>query len=96
MAAATNAAGGVSDEDICKELGLEVDELVRLKHVTGFSKLFEGVEYNKAWEIDYQLKLKKEYMDGLGNSPEEAECDTPVLAKSAEEPAGNQGGEGVD
>lgn len=53
--------GGWSDEDICKELGLEVDELLRLKHVTGFSKLFESVEYRRAWETRNQIKIRKAY-----------------------------------
>lgn len=34
-------ANGWSDEVICNNLGLESDELLRLKHITGFSKLFE-------------------------------------------------------
>lgn len=52
---------GMSDENICNELGLEPDELIRLKHVTGFSKLFENVEYRKSWETNHQIKLRKEY-----------------------------------
>jgi len=52
---------GWSDDRICNEIGLEVDELVRLKHVTGFSKLFEGVEYKKAWVTKNQLQLKNQY-----------------------------------
>ena len=52
---------GWSDEAICKELGVEADELVRLKHVTGFSKLFENVEYKKAWETKRQIELRKQY-----------------------------------
>jgi ParB-like chromosome segregation protein Spo0J len=52
---------GWSDEAICKELGVEADELVRLKHVTGFSKLFENVEYKRAWETKRQIELRKQY-----------------------------------
>lgn len=40
---------GMSDADVCNELGLEPEELLRLKHITGFSKLFKDHEYNKAW-----------------------------------------------
>lgn len=54
---------GWSDEDICKELGMEADELVRLKHITGFSKLFENVEYRKAWENKRQILLKKKWQE---------------------------------
>jgi ParB-like chromosome segregation protein Spo0J len=52
---------GWSDERICSELGMSADELVRLKHVTGFSKLFENVEYRKAWEMKRQLEHKRAY-----------------------------------
>ena len=54
---------GWSDADVCSELGMEPDELVKLKHITGFSKLFEDVEYKKAWETTQQLKIKKEWKE---------------------------------
>ena len=41
---------GWSDARICNELGMEADELVRLKYVTGFAKLYEKKEYNMAWQ----------------------------------------------
>lgn len=53
---------GWADADICNELGMEPDELYRLKHMTGFSKLFEDVEYHKSWETRNQLQLKKKYL----------------------------------
>lgn len=49
---------GWSDTDICNELGMGVEELIKLKHITGFSKLFEDAEYNKAWETKNQIRLK--------------------------------------
>lgn len=52
---------GWKDDAICAELGVEPDELIRLKHVTGFSKLFENVEYKKAWETKRQVELRKQY-----------------------------------
>lgn len=54
---------GWLDSDICNELGMEAEELLRLKHITGFSKLFEDVEYNKAWTTKHQLMIKKKYKD---------------------------------
>lgn len=50
---------GWKDEDICNHLGMDPDELLKLKHVTGFSKLFEDAEYNKAWTTKHQLMIKK-------------------------------------
>jgi hypothetical protein len=58
---------GMSDAEICNELGMEPDEIVRLKHITGFSKLFENVEYSRAWETARQLQVKKE--KGNANTP---------------------------
>jgi ParB-like chromosome segregation protein Spo0J len=55
---------GMSDSEICLELGMEAEEIVRLKHLTGFSKLFANVEYRQAWETDKQLRLRKEFKDG--------------------------------
>lgn len=49
---------GWKDADICNELGMEPEELLRLKHLTGFSKLFENVEYRKAWETKAQIKYR--------------------------------------
>lgn len=60
---------GWTDEAICSELGMSADELVRLKHVTGFSKLFENVNYRKSWEMKQQLKFKKEYKDEHPEEP---------------------------
>lgn len=54
---------GWKDNEICNELGMEADELLRLKHITGFSKLFEDVDYQQAWISQRQLRLKKQYRD---------------------------------
>lgn len=50
---------GWSDADICNELGMEPEELLRLKHVTGFSKLFKDHEYSKSWVTKNQILLAK-------------------------------------
>lgn len=50
---------GQKDVDICNKLGLEADELIRLKYVSGFAKLFESIEYKKAWETQRQIELRK-------------------------------------
>ena len=54
---------GWLDQDICNHLGMAADELLRLKHVTGFSKLFEDAEYSKSWVTRNQVMLKKKYED---------------------------------
>lgn len=52
---------GWSDERVCKHLGMDAEELLRLKHITGFSKLFENAEYSKAWVTRNQIELAKEH-----------------------------------
>jgi len=51
--------GGWTDPEICNELGMGPEELLRLKHVTGFSKLFADVEYRRAWMTRSQIKVAK-------------------------------------
>ena len=53
--------GGWSDADICNELGMEPGELLKLKHITGFSMLFENIEYSKAWETKRQIQIRLKY-----------------------------------
>jgi hypothetical protein len=52
---------GWADEAICNNLGMEAEELLRLKHVTGFSKLFKDIEYQKAWKTKRQIQLERDY-----------------------------------
>lgn len=59
---------GWQDHDICEELGMEAEELLRLKHITGFSKLFANTEYKKAWESRKQLQIKKQYYESRERS----------------------------
>lgn len=39
-----------SDEKIARELGMEPDEVLRLKQITGLAELFAGREFSEAWE----------------------------------------------
>lgn len=52
---------GWEDDQICNELGMEAEEFIRLKHITGFSKLFENVEYQRAWETRKQIQVRQAY-----------------------------------
>lgn len=54
---------GWADEDICNEMGMQPEELLRLKHITGFSKLFANAEYKKAWETRQQIQFRKQWQD---------------------------------
>lgn len=41
-----------SDERIGRELGMEPDEVLRLKQVTGLAELFADEEFSEAWEVE--------------------------------------------
>ena len=39
-----------SDAKICKELGMDQDEVLRLCQISGLAEIFAGQEFSKAWE----------------------------------------------
>lgn len=49
---------GKSDPDICESLGLTATELVRLKHITGYAKLYAEAPYNEAYEYSTDIYLR--------------------------------------
>lgn len=57
---------GRSDAWISKHLGMDKDEILRLKQITGLASLFQDVEFGKAWvpadveETDWLKELLKE------------------------------------
>lgn len=42
---------GMDDESIAKHLGMEYEEVYRLKQVTGIAELFKNQTYSRAWEM---------------------------------------------
>ncbi len=42
---------GRSDEWIAKHLGMDLDEILRLKQITGLAALFKEKEFSKSWEV---------------------------------------------
>ena len=46
------AKKGWDDARVAKELGMDQDEVLRLKQITGLTELFADREFSKAWEID--------------------------------------------
>lgn len=45
---------GKGDRWICKHIGMSVDELLRLKQITGVAALFANREFSDSWEPDDQ------------------------------------------
>jgi ParB-like chromosome segregation protein Spo0J len=49
---------GWADQRICAELGLEKEELIRLKHITGYAKFFVDQPYSPAMETTRQIEAR--------------------------------------
>lgn len=43
-------SAGMSDQWILKNIGMDADELLRLKQITGLASLFRDQDFSKAWE----------------------------------------------
>lgn len=43
---------GKGDAWICKHIGMSVDELLRLKQITGLAALFKNSDFSQSWEAD--------------------------------------------
>lgn len=41
-----------TDEKICKQLGMEPDEVLRLTQIQGLAEMFADHEFSEAWEVD--------------------------------------------
>lgn len=50
---------GWSEEKISTELGMELDEIVRLKQVSGLKEAFAEHTFSKSWE-EFEKKIKKD------------------------------------
>lgn len=46
---------GKGDRWICKHIGMSVDELLRLKQITGVAALFANREFSDSWDSDGEL-----------------------------------------
>lgn len=49
---------GWSDEEICKKMGMELDEVIRLKQITGLKEAFQNHDFSKSWE-EFETKYYK-------------------------------------
>lgn len=43
---------GLEDEEIAKHLGMEAEEVYRLKQITGIAELFKNQTYSKSWRME--------------------------------------------
>ena len=42
---------GASDEEIARHLGMNPEEVYRLKQITGIAELFKNQTYSRSWEM---------------------------------------------
>ena len=53
---------GWTDSKICKKLGMDLDEVIRLKQITGLKEAFMNHEFSKSWE-EFESKYYKNKED---------------------------------
>lgn len=61
---------GEDDMTICNKLGLEAEELARLKHITGFSKLFHDTEYSTVVSTKSQVEARANWRKQNPDEPQ--------------------------
>lgn len=49
---------GWTEKQISKHLGMELDEIIRLKQISGLKEAFSNHEFSKSWE-EFETNLKK-------------------------------------
>lgn len=52
---------GKGDAWICKHIGMSVDELLRLKQITGVAALFKNRDFSDSWEADVEDEQDEEF-----------------------------------
>ena len=70
---------GKTDEEICRDLGMESEELFRLKHTTGFAKLFADKEFSRSWETDKMLQARLNAEKAMNDAKMH---ESPLITKS--------------
>lgn len=50
--------GGWTDAEICKHLGMDAEEVIRLKQITGLKEAFANHEFSKSWN-EFESKLDR-------------------------------------
>lgn len=55
----TLSRAGWKDEEISKQLGMDAEEVLRLKQITGLKEAFANHEFSQSWE-EFQSKINKE------------------------------------
>lgn len=54
----TLTENGCTEKEISKHLGMELDEIIRLKQITGLKDMFANHKFSKSWE-EFEVNRKK-------------------------------------
>jgi ParB-like chromosome segregation protein Spo0J len=57
---------GWRDEDICQKLGMELDEVIRLKQITGLREAFQNHDFSKSW-TEFEKKYYEDDENAFNN-----------------------------
>jgi ParB-like chromosome segregation protein Spo0J len=70
-----------TNERICKELGMDMDEVLRLCQITGLASLFADQEFSKAWDIEGEVTESdlEELNDNIDEYEQDVIDDTRVV-----------------
>jgi ParB-like chromosome segregation protein Spo0J len=74
-----------SDAKICKELGMDQDEVLRLCQISGLAEIFSGQEFSKAWEPQGAIS-PDDFADLSGVATDYVEDDIQVRTANTDDP----------
>ena len=73
-----------SDERICKELGMDKDEVLRLCQISGLSEIFSGQEFSKAWEPEGSIS-PEDFEELSGNAEDYRDIEVEVRTANTDD-----------
>lgn len=73
-----------SDDKICKELGMDRDEVLRLCQISGLSEIFSGQEFSKAWEPQGHI-TPDDFQDLSGNADDYKDAEIEVRTANTDD-----------
>lgn len=74
-----------SDAKICKELGMDQDEVLRLCQISGLAEIFAGQEFSRAWEPQGAIN-PEDFADLSGVASDYVEDDIQVRTANTDDP----------
>ncbi len=73
-----------SDEKICKELGMDQDEVLRLCQISGLADIFSGQQFSKAWEPQGHI-TPEDFQDLSGEASDYVDVDVTVKTANTDD-----------